>query len=119
MEQELYNLDDQTHYPYFFTAIDPNGCGKSSDIAIISMVRLNGMYGASGQFSLNDLKRMLQDITGVEVMDNDQISSFGIDSLNAIQLIAKIQLKTDTNLPVDIFVRQNTCVNDIYKLIIK
>lgn len=40
---ETYDLPSEKHYPYFFTAIDPNGCGKSSDIAMVSMIKMNGM----------------------------------------------------------------------------
>lgn len=37
-----YKLTYDMTYDHIFHAIDPSGCGKSSDYAIISMVRVNG-----------------------------------------------------------------------------
>jgi hypothetical protein len=39
-----FNLPYDVTYDHIFHAIDPNGAGKSSDFAIISMVRTNGQF---------------------------------------------------------------------------
>lgn len=42
--KERYYINTRVDYPQVFIGIDPNGCGKSSDIAITTLMRYNGQY---------------------------------------------------------------------------
>jgi hypothetical protein len=43
-EQPPYEISNDYYYENVFVAIDPSGAGKSSDIAITSMIRHNGLF---------------------------------------------------------------------------
>jgi len=40
----LYELDDRRDYSQVFIGIDPNACGKNSDFAITSLLRIEGKF---------------------------------------------------------------------------
>lgn len=42
--KERYIINERYDYPQVFIGIDPNGCGKSSDIALTSIIRFRGQY---------------------------------------------------------------------------
>lgn len=44
-------IPEMKNYEYFFVAVDPSGAGKSSDFAITSLVRYEGLYVVIGMES--------------------------------------------------------------------
>lgn len=58
-----YKLSYDVTYDHIFHAIDPNGAGKSSDYAIVSMVRTNGQHVIIG----------LESFPSKTALDNDKL----------------------------------------------
>lgn len=54
----LYQLDNRVDYPQLFIGIDPNGCGKSSDFAMCSILRYHGQYVIIGLESFQSINAL-------------------------------------------------------------
>lgn len=57
-ELGAYHLDTRRDYPQLFIGIDPNGCGKSSDFAMCSMLRIHGQYILIGLESFQSINAL-------------------------------------------------------------
>lgn len=71
-----YNLPFTITYDHIFHAIDPNGAGKTSDYAIVSMVRTNGQFVLIG----------LESFPSLTALDND---NFLINHINTLRKDAR------------------------------
>lgn len=56
--KERFYINTRMDYPHVFIGIDPNGCGKSSDIAITTILRYNGQYIIVGMESFQSKNAM-------------------------------------------------------------
>lgn len=66
-----FSLPYDVTYDHIFHAIDPNGAGKTSDYAIVSMVRTNGRFVIIG----------LESFASVDAMENDRLLVAHVDKL--------------------------------------
>jgi len=66
--QEPSEIDPNISYPHCFISVDPSGCGKQSDFAIVSFIRwracniIVGMEAFSGETGQQDISCLLRHV---------------------------------------------------------